>query len=80
MQAGGAAGAVLNAAKEQALDDFIAGRLRFPDMAAAVEATLAALSARDGFSTPPADLATVLNWDQQARQFAAGWAARNGAR
>ena len=80
MQAGGAAGAVLNAAKDQALDDFIAGRLRFPDMAAAVEATLAALSARDGFSTPPADLATVLNWDQQARQFAAGWAARNGAR
>ena len=80
MQAGGAAGAVLNAAKEQALDDFIAGRLRFPDMAAAVEATLTALSARDGFSTPPADLATVLNWDQQARQFAAGWAARNGAR
>lgn len=80
MQAGGAAGAVLNAAKEQALDEFIAGRLRFPDMAAAVEATLAALSARDGFSTPPADLATVLNWDQQARQFAAGWAARNGAR
>ena len=80
MQAGGAAGAVLNAAKEQALDEFIAGRLRFPDMVAAVEATLTALSARDGFSTPPADLATVLNWDQQARQFAAGWAARNGAR
>ena len=80
MLAGGAAGAVLNAAKEQALDDFIAGRLRFPDMAAAVEATLSALSARDGFSTPPDDLATVLDWDQQARQFAAGWAARNGAR
>ncbi|NHF72223.1 1-deoxy-D-xylulose-5-phosphate reductoisomerase [Paracoccus xiamenensis] len=80
MQAGGAAGAVLNAAKEQALDDFIAGRMRFPDMAAAVEATLDALSARDAFTTAPTDLATVLDWDQQARQFAAGWAARNGAR
>ena len=80
MLAGGAAGAVLNAAKEQALDDFIAGRLRFPDMAAAVEATLAALAGRQGFTTAPGDLATVLDWDQQARQFAAGWAARNGGR
>ena len=78
MQAGGAAGAVLNAAKEQALDDFIAGRLRFPDMASAVEATLTALAGGDGFTTAPGDLATVLDWDQQARQFAAGWAARNG--
>lgn len=80
MAAGGAAGAVLNAAKEQGLDDFIAGRLRFPQMAEAVAATLDALTARDGFTTSPADLATVLDWDQQARQFAAAWAARNGER
>ncbi len=80
MQAGGAAGAVLNAAKEQALDDFIAGRLRFPQMAEAVAAVLDALTARAGFTTSPADLATVLDWDQQARQSAAGWAARNGGR
>ena len=33
MAAGGAAGAVFNAAKEQALDDFITGRIGFIDMA-----------------------------------------------
>ncbi|WBU59104.1 1-deoxy-D-xylulose-5-phosphate reductoisomerase [Paracoccus albus] len=78
--AGGAAGAVLNGAKEQALDDFIAGRIRFPDMARAVEATLDDLTGRAGFTTSPSDLATVLDWDQQARQIAAGWAARHGGR
>lgn len=80
MQAGGASGAVLNAAKEQALDDFIAGRIRFTDMASAVEATLDALTARPGFATSPMDLASVLDWDQQARQFAAAWAVREARR
>ena len=42
MAAGGAAGAVLNGAKEQALDDFIAGRIPFPAMAAAVACTTGA--------------------------------------
>jgi len=80
MQAGGASGAVLNAAKEQALDDFLAGRIRFTDMASAVEATLDALTARPGFATSPMDLASVLDWDQQARQFAAAWAVREARR
>jgi len=80
MQAGGASGAVLNAAKEQALDDFLAGRIRFTDMATAVEATLDALTARPGFATSPMDLASVLDWDQQARQFAAAWAVREARR
>lgn len=80
MAAGGAAGAVLNAAKEQALDDFLAGRLRFTEMSDAVEAVLHALTARAGFTTSPGDLATVLDWDQQARQQAAAWAARHGKR
>ncbi|MFV0294210.1 MAG: 1-deoxy-D-xylulose-5-phosphate reductoisomerase [Paracoccus sp. (in: a-proteobacteria)] len=80
MAAGGAAGAVLNGAKEQALDDFLSGRIRFTDMAHAVGAVLDSLTAETDFATSPSDLATVLDWDQRARQLAAGWAARNGGR
>jgi len=71
MAAGGAAGAVFNAAKEQALDDFIAGRIRFTDMAPRVEATLAALAAHAGFGNDPDTLQAVLHWDALARQKAA---------
>lgn len=71
MAAGGAAGAVFNAAKEQALDDFIAGRIRFTDMAPRVEATLEALSAQPGFARDPEDLPAVLHWDGLARRKAA---------
>lgn len=71
ISAGGAAGAVFNAAKEQALDDFIAGRIRFTQMAPRVEATLDALAAEAGFSQAPDDLPTVLHWDRLARGKAA---------
>ncbi|WP_410216457.1 1-deoxy-D-xylulose-5-phosphate reductoisomerase [Paracoccus sp. (in: a-proteobacteria)] len=71
MAAGGAAGAVFNAAKEQALDDFIAGRIRFIDMAPRVETTLADLSAESGFSADPDTLDCVLHWDALARRKAA---------
>ncbi|WEF22940.1 1-deoxy-D-xylulose-5-phosphate reductoisomerase [Paracoccus sp. S3-43] len=71
MAAGGMAGAVFNAAKEQALDDFIAGRIAFTQMAPRVEMTLQALSARAGFGDDPADLETVLHWDREARKEAA---------
>ncbi|TJZ93040.1 1-deoxy-D-xylulose-5-phosphate reductoisomerase [Paracoccus gahaiensis] len=71
MAAGGAAGAVFNAAKEQALDDFIAGNIRFTDMAPRVEDTLAALSGEEGFGRDPVDLASVLDWDNLARRKAA---------
>ena len=80
MMAGGAAGAVLNGAKEQALDDFIAGRIRFTDMASAVEAALDALTAAPGFAIPPQDLETVLHWDDAARRAASAWAQENGQR
>lgn len=40
MERGGLAGAVFNAAKEVALDGFIAGHLRFPQMAEVVDAVL----------------------------------------
>ena len=69
----GAAGAVLNAAKEQALDDFIAGRIRFTEMAAAVEHALERAAGRHGFGQSPADLAAVLDWDGFARRAAAEW-------
>ena len=55
---GGAAGAVLNAAKEQALDDFIAGRIRFTDMAPAVAHALDRAAGRaggDGRAVAPAE-------------------------
>lgn len=71
MASGGMAGTVFNAAKEQALDDFIAGRIRFPQMAERVAHTLDRLSGQGGFTSAPADLATVLHWDQMARQEAA---------
>lgn len=70
---GGAAGAVLNAAKEQALDDFIGGRIGFTDMALAVEHALEHASGRAGFGTSPASLQDVLDWDGQARQLAKEW-------
>ncbi|AXC49425.1 1-deoxy-D-xylulose-5-phosphate reductoisomerase [Paracoccus suum] len=71
MASGGAAGTVLNAAKEEALDQFIAGRLTFPAMADAVEAALAAAAGQAGFADSPTDLDTVLHWDAYARRIAA---------
>lgn len=70
---GGAAGAVLNAAKEQALDDFIAGRIRFTDMAGPVAHALDLAAGRPGFGTSPDSLEAVLEWDAQARRDAAAW-------
>ena len=72
---GGAAGAVLNAAKEQALDDFIAGRIRFTDMAGAVAHALDRAAGRPGFGRSPDCLAEVLAWDETARRDAADWRA-----
>lgn len=79
MAAGGAAGAVLNGAKEQALDDFLGGHIRFTDMAAVVEDSLTALTAAPGFTTSPEDLDTVLDWDRRARR-AASERVRSGGR
>lgn len=71
--AGGAAGAVLNAAKEQALDDFLAGRIRFTDMAPVVEEALSKAAGRPGFAASPDSLDAVMEWDAQARRDAAAW-------
>jgi 1-deoxy-D-xylulose-5-phosphate reductoisomerase len=70
MQAGGAAGAVFNAAKEIALDHFIAGAIGFLDMAAVVEDTLAHYDTQAGLSRAPTGLADVLEIDAAARRIA----------
>ena len=70
MAAGGAAGAVLNAAKEEALDQFIAGAITFPAMAEGVEAALTRAAGQPGFGDSPDSLDAVLSWDGFARRAA----------
>jgi len=70
MQAGGLAGAAFNAAKEVALDHFIAGALRFLQMADVVEKTLARLSRGNGLGKAPSTLEEVQAADHLARATA----------
>ncbi|MCB2109938.1 MAG: 1-deoxy-D-xylulose-5-phosphate reductoisomerase [Defluviimonas sp.] len=70
METRGLAGAAFNAAKEVALDAFIAGEVGFTDMARVVEAVLGELSGREGLGNPARDLDMVLDMDQQARRVA----------
>lgn len=70
MAAGGLAGAVFNAAKEVALDAFIAGRVRFTDMANVVEDTLTQLQGANLLGKPPSCLDMILDADRQARDCA----------
>ncbi len=64
--AGGAAGCVLNAAKEVALEAFMAEKIGFLDMAAVVEATMDGLHAL----ADPASLEAVFAADAEARRAA----------
>ena len=70
MATGGRAGAVFNAAKEVALDGFIAGRIGFLDMARAVETTLETHNAAQSLSIPCESLDCVAKVDHLARQQA----------
>ncbi len=70
MATGGAAGAVFNAAKEVALDQFIAGQIRFTEMAAVVADTLETYGARADIGRVPGSLADVLEIDAEARVLA----------
>lgn len=76
MQAGGMAGAVFNAAKEVALDQFIAGQIGFMQMAHLVNATLGRLSADPHLGKVASSLDDVLAIDHlarvTARELAAG--------
>jgi 1-deoxy-D-xylulose-5-phosphate reductoisomerase len=67
----GQAGAAFNAAKEIALDHFMAGSIGFQDMAAVVEDTLARISAETRLGNAVTTLEDVLQMDHLARIRAA---------
>ncbi|SDC16460.1 1-deoxy-D-xylulose-5-phosphate reductoisomerase [Ruegeria marina] len=68
MARGGLSGAVFNAAKERALDHFIAGRIGFLDMARLVEAVLDRFESDPGLIDARLTLDTVTQTDHLARQ------------
>jgi 1-deoxy-D-xylulose-5-phosphate reductoisomerase len=68
MQRGGLAGAVFNAAKETALDGFIAGHLSFPGMAEVVDHVLHSID--PGHIDAPMTLDNVMAADHITRQAA----------
>ena len=70
MQAGGMMGAVFNAAKETALDGFIAGQITFVQMAEVVEDTMVGFDAADGHIDATMTLDNVLQIDHLARKAA----------
>jgi 1-deoxy-D-xylulose-5-phosphate reductoisomerase len=70
MERGGMSGAVFNAAKETALDGFIDGRLRFPEMAEVVEETLNQLNSDTSLIDATMTLDNVAQVDHLARQTA----------
>ena len=67
MDEGGLTGAVFNGAKEQALDEFIAGRCRFTDMAWAVDRTVDVMLTREGLQNATMTLDSVRDADAMAR-------------
>ena len=71
MDEGGLMGAAFTAAKEQALDAFIAGDVGFTQMAEVVEATLNTMTSRDGLKNVKMTLDTVQQTDALARVRAA---------
>ncbi len=75
MAARGLTGAAFNAAKEVALDHFMAGGIGFSDMAPLVEDTIARLSRNNCLGNAPTALEDVLNMDHLAR-IEAGQVAR----
>ena len=70
MEEGGLSGAVFNAAKERALDGFIAGEIGFLDMSRVVSATLDKMSSQGGLQSAAITLDNVLETDRQARIYA----------
>ncbi|NOD63269.1 MULTISPECIES: 1-deoxy-D-xylulose-5-phosphate reductoisomerase [unclassified Ruegeria] len=69
MDRGGLAGSVFNAAKERALDHFIARHISFTDMADAVAAVLDRFDASDGLIDAAMTLDNVQQTDHLARQW-----------
>ncbi len=73
MAMGGLAGAVFNAAKEAALDAFLAGAIGFLDMAVLVEHVLERLGPEAGAQGPGYDLEAVMALDGAARRMGEVW-------
>ena len=69
MEEGGLAGAVFNAAKERALDGFIAGKIGFLDMASVVADVIEIMSG-EGLGLASITLDTVQEADRSARRYA----------
>lgn len=67
MARGGLMGAAFNAAKERALDGFIAGRIAFLDMAGVVEEAMARVEAKSGLIDAAMNLDNVMQTDHLAR-------------
>ncbi|WP_319823740.1 1-deoxy-D-xylulose-5-phosphate reductoisomerase [Thalassovita sp.] len=70
MRTGGMMGAIFNAAKERALDAFIAGRIGFLDMAPVVEDVMTQLSSDNGLIQASFTLDNVAKADHLARMRA----------
>ena len=70
MDQGGLSGAVFNAAKERALDGFIAGDIGFLDMSAVVSATLDKMLSGGELQNAAITLDNVLETDRLARIYA----------
>ncbi|MBK1635075.1 1-deoxy-D-xylulose-5-phosphate reductoisomerase [Rhodovulum adriaticum] len=70
MEAGGLTGAAFNAAKEAALDAFLARQIKFTQMSEVVEAVLDRLSRESGLTNDAISLEKVLEVDHLARQTA----------
>lgn len=70
MEAGGHSGAVFNAAKERALDHFIAQKIGFMQMAEVVEEVLTRFSAQSGLTNAEMTLDSVLEMDHLTRKCA----------
>lgn len=71
METGGFAGAAFNAAKEAALDGFIAGEIGFLDMARVVDGVLNKLDAQNSLTCDTLALDTVMEVDHLSRTMAA---------
>lgn len=76
METRGLAGAVFNGAKEEALDAFLAGTIRFTDMAAVVGEVLDAMDRENALKCDRMRLEDVIETDHVARIRAAEAAAR----
>ena len=70
MERGGLSGAIFNAAKERALDAFIARRIGFMDMAEVVEEVLTRFEADQGRIDAAMTLDNVMLTDHLAREAA----------